>query len=101
MNLQFAHASLSDIGQRRRDNQDRFLLLDHLRIFAVADGMVFAKMLVSPVPHGKIRPGRDVREWLTAYAKGGGPHHHAICFGDATPRLRHAAALIGADYCEV
>jgi len=54
-----------------------------------------------PVPHGKIRPSCDVRQWLTAYAKAGGPHHHAICFGDATPRLRHAAALIGADYCEI
>jgi len=53
------------------------------------------------VPHGKIQPGRDVREWLTAYAQTGGPHHHALCFGDATPRLRQAAALLDAHYCEV
>ena len=26
----------------------------------------------------------DVRDWLTAYAKAGGPHHNAVCFGDAT-----------------
>ena len=43
----------------------------------------------------------DVRDWLTAYARAGGPHHHALCFGDARPRLKLAAALSDADYCEV
>lgn len=55
-----------------------------------------------PVPHSKLLPELgDVRDWLTAYAKAGGPHHHALCFGDATGRLRAAARLLGADYCEV
>jgi L-arabinose isomerase len=53
------------------------------------------------VPHFKIAPPGDVRDWLTAYAKAGGPHHHAICFGDATRRIRAAARLLGAEYCEI
>jgi len=44
------------------------------------------------VPHFKLRiVDGDVREWLTAYAKAGGPHHNAFCFGDATARLRMVA----------
>lgn len=54
------------------------------------------------VPHFKLLPERgDVRDWLTAYAKAGGPHHNAVCFGDATHRIRAAAQLLDADYCEV
>ncbi len=54
------------------------------------------------VPHFKLLPERgDVRDWLTAYAKAGGPHHNAVCFGDATRRIRAAARLLDADYCEV
>ena len=54
-----------------------------------------------PVPHFKISPNGDVRDFLTAYAKAGGPHHSALCFGDARPRLKIAADLMGAGYCEV
>lgn len=53
------------------------------------------------VPHFKIKPKGDVREFLTAYAKAGGPHHNAVCFGDARRRVRLAADLLGADYCEI
>ena len=53
------------------------------------------------VPHCKLIPGGDVRDFLTAYATAGGPHHSAVCFGDARERLRIAARLIAADYCEV
>lgn len=53
------------------------------------------------VPHFKIGPRNDVREFLTRYAKLGGPHHNAICFGDARRRLHAAAELIGADYYEI
>ncbi len=53
------------------------------------------------VPHFKIRPQVGVREFLTGYAQAGGPHHNAICFGDARRRLRMAAELVGADYCEI
>jgi L-arabinose isomerase len=54
------------------------------------------------VPHSKLKPaGGDVRQFLTAYARAGGPHHNAVIFGDARPRLRFAAALLGADYCEI
>ena len=52
-------------------------------------------------PHFKISPHGDVRDFLTAYAKAGGPHHNAVCFGDARERLRQAARLLDADYCEV
>ena len=54
-----------------------------------------------PVPHCKVVIRVDVRDWLTAYARAGGPHHHAICFGDARRRLKLTAELLDADYCEV
>ncbi len=50
------------------------------------------------VPHSKVRPAGDVREFLTAYATAGGPHHLAICFGDARRKLALAAGFLGADY---
>jgi len=53
------------------------------------------------VPHCKVAPRQDVRDFLTAYAAAGGPHHLAVCFGDARRRLRLAAAMLDADYCEV
>lgn len=54
------------------------------------------------VPHFKLKiPGGDVRDWLTAYAKAGGPHHNALCFGDATARLQLVARMLDADYFEV
>jgi len=54
------------------------------------------------VPHSKLKPASgDVRRFLTAYATAGGPHHNAVIFGDARPRLRFAAKLLGADYCEI
>jgi L-arabinose isomerase len=53
------------------------------------------------VPHCKVRSEQNVRDWLTAYARAGGPHHHAICPGDARGRLKLAADLLDADYCEV
>jgi len=53
------------------------------------------------VPHFKLKPAGSVREFLTAYAKAGGPHHNAVCFGDARRRLRMAAELIGADFKEL
>lgn len=57
--------------------------------------------LALPVPHSKIITPIDVRQWLTRYAQAGGPHHHALAFGDARPRLQIAARLLNADYCEV
>ena len=55
-----------------------------------------------PVPHFKLRATQgNVRELLTAYAKAGGPHHNAVCFGDARARVRAAATLLDADYVEV
>lgn len=53
------------------------------------------------VPHFKLKPRTDVRDFLTAYAQAGGPHHNAVCFGDARRRLRFAAAILGADYIEI
>jgi L-arabinose isomerase len=53
------------------------------------------------VPHCKIRPQSGVRRFLTDYAKAGGPHHNALCFGDARSRLRFAAGLLDADYIEL
>lgn len=54
------------------------------------------------VPHFKLRAMRgDIRQVLSEYALAGGPHHNAVCFGDATPRIRAAARLLGADYREL
>ncbi|MCK4375252.1 MAG: hypothetical protein KAX19_07985 [Candidatus Brocadiae bacterium] len=53
------------------------------------------------VPHCKLITDGDVREFLTAYAKAGGPHHSGLCFGDARPLLRQAARMLDADLCEV
>ena len=73
------------------------------RFIAARVGIVdFGPLAGMPVPHCKIVPAEgDVRDWLTTYAKLGGPHHNAICFGDATKRVRAAAGLLNADYCEV
>ena len=61
----------------------------------------FGPLDAMQVPHCKVINNRDVRDWLTAYAKVGGPHHHAVCFGDARERIKLAARLLGADYCEI
>lgn len=61
----------------------------------------FGPLASLPVPHCKVLTSGDVRQWLTDYALAGGPHHHAICFGDARPRLKIAADLLSADYCEI
>jgi L-arabinose isomerase len=53
------------------------------------------------VPHSKIQPKGDVRAFLTAYAQAGGPHHNAVCFGDARPELRFAAEILDAEYHEL
>jgi len=53
------------------------------------------------VPHFKVRPQSDVRQFLTNYAEAGGPHHNAVCFGDARRRLRFAARILGAEYREI
>lgn len=53
------------------------------------------------VPHAKMMPRADVRDFLTAYATAGGPHHLAVCCGDATGKLALLAKLLDADYVEV
>lgn len=61
----------------------------------------YGPLTALPMPHCKIRNHTDVRDWLSAYARAGGPHHHALCFGDARQRVKFAASLLDADYCEV
>ncbi|HNQ89739.1 MAG TPA: hypothetical protein PKM73_14060 [Verrucomicrobiota bacterium] len=53
------------------------------------------------VPHSKWRPAGGLRRFLTGYGRAGGPHHNALCFGDACGRLRLAAGLLGAEYVEL
>jgi L-arabinose isomerase len=53
------------------------------------------------MPHFKLKPATGARRFLTAYAQAGGPHHNAVCFGDARRRLAMAAEMIDADYCEI
>ncbi len=52
-------------------------------------------------PHAKARPAGDVRDFLTAYATAGGPHHLAVCKGDARSKLIALARFIDADYVEI
>lgn len=52
-------------------------------------------------PHFKLRAAGDVRDFLTAYAKAGGPHHNAVCFGDARGKLKLAAGMLGLEFVEV
>ena len=62
----------------------------------------FAPLPSMAVPHFKLQVNDgNVRDWLTAYAKAGGPHHNALCFGDARARLKQVARLLDADFCEV
>ncbi len=61
----------------------------------------FGPLASLPVPHCKLTNHTDVRDWLTAYARAGGPHHHAICFGDARAKLKLAAGIMGADYYDL
>jgi L-arabinose isomerase len=62
----------------------------------------FAPLRDLTVPQFALTPsGKDVRDWLTCYAKAGGPHHNAVCLGDARPTLYALATLLDADYCEV
>lgn len=58
----------------------------------------FGPLASLQVPHFKLVPCGDVRDFLTAYATAGGPHHSSVCFGDARQRLKTAAKLIDADY---
>ncbi|HSW44322.1 MAG TPA: hypothetical protein VLM89_01995 [Phycisphaerae bacterium] len=53
------------------------------------------------VPHAKARPAGNVRDFLTAYAEAGGPHHLAVCKGDARGRLAAVARFLDADYVEI
>ncbi len=61
----------------------------------------FGPLPAQEAPHWKMTPAGDVRDFLTAYAQAGGPHHCAVCCGDARPRLRRLAEMIGAEYCEL
>lgn len=53
------------------------------------------------VPYFKMKPACLVTDFLTRYAQVGGPHHNAICFGDARRKLKLAAQILGLDYCEI
>lgn len=62
----------------------------------------FGPLADMQVPHFKLAPqNADVRDWLSAYALAAGPHHNAVCFGDARGRIRAMAELLDVDYCEV
>jgi len=64
----------------------------------VPDAEPFAQ---AETPQSLIRPAGDVRRWLTAYAQAGGPHHLALCRGDARALLRLWAHLAGITPIEI
>ncbi len=70
-------------------------------IAAPLEILAFGPLTPLCVPHFKLRTPVDVRRFLTAYGQAGGPHHNAVCFGDARRRLRFAAGFLGADYFEL
>ncbi len=74
---------------------------DWCLIAAAGEILDFGPLDSMQAPHSKFAPEGDVRDFLTAYALAGGPHHCAVCFGDARRRIRMAADLLGADYREV
>ena len=53
------------------------------------------------VPHFKFRPDIPVRDFLTRYVELGGPHHNAVCFGDALRKLEAFAEAAGLDIEEI
>jgi L-arabinose isomerase len=61
----------------------------------------FGPLAQAETPQSKIAPAGDVRDWLTAYALAGGPHHLAVCFGNACAQLKLLAHLLGAEFIEV
>lgn len=70
----------------------------------LASLMDFPEALPFPeaeTPQAMIKPRIDVRDWLTAYAKAGGPHHLAVAHGDTRAALKSLAGWIGADYREI
>lgn len=72
------------------------------RIIAAAVEIVdFGPLEHLAVPHSKVRPDGDVRDFLNAYAQAGGPHHLALSFGDARGELASVAEFVGADYVEI
>ena len=74
---------------------DRYMA-EALELAARGRGNVSPNPMVGAV---LVKNGRVVgRGW---HARFGGPHHNAICFGDARRRIRAAAEMIGADYCEM
>jgi L-arabinose isomerase len=77
-------------------NNDRYRIICSL--VDIADYKTSQQM---EVPYFKVKPKNDVRDFLTAYAYNGGPHHNAVCFGDARNRLKITAKLINADYIEI
>ena len=52
-------------------------------------------------PQTKVVVQPDVRAWLNAYGRAGGPHHMAMCFGDACDQLQVLAHLLGADFVRI
>jgi len=70
-------------------------------IASAVDVLDFGPLESMPVPHAKIQPSGDVRDFLTSYACVGGPHHSALCFGDARRRLEIATKMLRAKYSEV
>lgn len=62
----------------------------------------FGPLENAQLPHFKLASeDGDVRDWLTSYAMASGPHHNAVCFGDARQRISAAAKLLNMDYIEV
>ncbi len=70
-------------------------------VVSLMDILDYGPLPALEAPHWKMSPGGDMRDFLTGYARAGGPHHCAVCFGDARARLRRLAAAIGAEYVEI
>jgi L-arabinose isomerase len=76
-------------------------LVDHQRWRIIASPVEvadFGPLPQADTPQTKVVVRQDVRDWLNAYGSAGGPHHMAMCFGDACGQLKVLAHLLGADF---
>lgn len=79
-------------------------LVDHQRWRIIASPVEvadFGPLPQAESPQTKVVVQPDVRAWLNAYGRAGGPHHMAMCFGDACDQLQVLAHLLGADFVRI
>jgi L-arabinose isomerase len=52
-------------------------------------------------PHGKFRPDRPFKEYLSAYAQAGGTHHGALCYGRRADDIRLLCGILDLKFTQI